>query len=155
MAKKAILHPQEIEVYYIIPTLRRALAGCLAQQGMKQKDIATLLGINTAAISQYRSNKRGNQVTFSMEIQREIQKSAVLIKDKLSYFRETQRLLRHIRTTNTLCQIHKQFTAIPEGCDPEHIGCHLMPLTSSTISLIPPITPLAVLSVPLTPETKT
>ncbi len=139
MAHKAILHPQEIEVFYIIPSLRRALAESMAERGMKQKDIATLLGINTAAISQYRSNKRGNQVQFTAEVQTEIQKSAALIKDKLSYFRETQRLLRHIRTTNTLCQIHKQFTAIPEGCDPEHIGCQVMPLIPLT-----PSTPLTI-----------
>lgn len=136
MSKKAILHPQEIEVFYIIPSLRRALAESMAERGMKQKDIAILLGINTAAISQYRSNKRGNQVQFSPEVQTEIQKSATLIKDKLSYFKETQRLLRHIRTTNALCQIHKQFTDIPLGCEPESIGCHSMLLEAPT-SLTP------------------
>lgn len=142
MSKKPILHPQEIEVFYIIPSLRRALAESMATAGMKQKDIANLLGINTAAISQYRSNKRGNQVKFTPEVQTEIQKSATLIKDKLSYFRETQRLLRHIRTTNALCQIHKQFTDIPVGCEPEHIGCHGMPMEA----LIPstPLTPLTI-----------
>lgn len=142
MSKKAILHPQEIEVFYIIPSLRRALAESMSKQGMKQKDIASLLGINTAAISQYRSNKRGNLVQFTLEVQAEIQKSAALIKDKLSYFRETQRLLRHIRTTNALCQIHKQFTDIPVGCEPEHIGCHVMPMGALTPLI--PLTPLTI-----------
>ena len=124
MVNKPLLHPQEIEVYYIIPTLRRYLALYLKQQGMKQKDIAVLLGVNTAAISQYTSNKRGHKVEFDDAILQEIQKSAALITDKITYFRETQRLLKHIRFTNTLCQIHKQFTDIPSGCEPRLIGCH-------------------------------
>ncbi len=124
MVNKPLLHPQEIEVFYIIPALRRSLARYMKQQGMKQKDIAALLGVNTAAISQYTSNKRGHKVEFDEAILQEIQKSAQLIEDKISYFRETQRLLRYLRQTNVLCQIHKQFTGIPAGCEPQIIGCH-------------------------------
>ena len=54
MASKLLL-PQEIETFYVIPSLRRQLALCLKEKGMKQKDIAQLLGIDTAAVSQYLS----------------------------------------------------------------------------------------------------
>ncbi|MBI2573623.1 hypothetical protein HYV86_07195 [Candidatus Woesearchaeota archaeon] len=123
MVNKAMLHPQEIETYYIIPTVRKYFALFLVDQGLKQKDVAAMLGVHTAAISQYRSKKRGMQVTFPPEIINEMKKSALKIKDHFSYFQEMQRLLHLIRKTKVLCQIHHQFSPIPQGCDPHKIGC--------------------------------
>ena len=91
---KTVLHPQEIETFYIIPTLRRYFAIYLQETGMKQKDVAELLGINSATISQYRSNKRGNLVHFEPHIEAEIKLSALRIKSRLSYFKETQHILQ-------------------------------------------------------------
>ena len=117
-------HPQEIETFYVIPTLRRYLALYMKKQGLKQKDIAALLMINTATISQYQSNKRGHQLNFDSATLTEIKKSALVIQDRLSYLRETQRLLQFIRSTKELCTIHKKFSEVPKGCDPHDIGCH-------------------------------
>ena len=128
MVNKALLHPQEIETYYIIPTIRKYFALYLVEQGRKQKEVAELLGIHTAAISQYRSNKRATQITFPPEIISEMKKSAFKIKDHYSYFQETQRLLVLIRKTKVLCQIHHQFSSIPQGCDPHKVGCITKPL---------------------------
>ncbi|HIG93128.1 TPA: hypothetical protein HA242_03460 [Candidatus Woesearchaeota archaeon] len=119
-----LLHPQEIETFYVIPTLRRYLALYLKEQGMKQKDIASLLMINTATISQYQSNKRGHQIDFDKNMLAEIKKSAVRIKDRMNYLREIQHLLRLIRSTKTLCEIHKKFSDVPKGCEPAETGCH-------------------------------
>ncbi len=127
MASKLLL-PQEIETFYVIPSLRRQLALCLKEKGMKQKDIAHLLGIDTAAISQYISNKRGSKIKFEGKVLQEIHTSAEAIKDHYSYLRETQRLLRIIRETNTLCQIHKLFSPVPGNCEPKEVGCHQLPI---------------------------
>jgi predicted transcriptional regulator len=118
-----ILLPQEVETFYIIPSLRKHFSIYMKGLGMKQKDIAELLMVNTAAISQYQSEKRGNQVTFTPEIKDEIKISAHKIKDTITYMQETQRILRLIRTSKFLCQIHKQFSAVPEACNPEIVGC--------------------------------
>src|SRR3989344_4509554 len=80
MTKKTILHPQEIETFYIIPALRKQLALQLKSNGLKQKDIAELLGINSATISQYHSQKRGSQIKFPLCIIKEIKLSAKKIK---------------------------------------------------------------------------
>jgi uncharacterized protein len=125
MPLKTTLHPQEVETYYIIPTIRRYVALFLVENGMKQKDVATLLGVNTAAISQYRSNKRGSKIELPEPIVIEIKESARRVKDTFSYFQETQRLLHIIRQTKTLCQIHKQVSFVPENCTPEFMGCSL------------------------------
>lgn len=124
MVNKSLLHPQEIEVFYVLPALRRQMALVFKAKGMKQKDIAKLLGTTTATISQYVSRKRGNLVQFNPEVQAAIAQSTAKVKDRLSYFREIQHLLHHIRNTNALCEIHKQFTDVPLGCEPETIGCH-------------------------------
>ena len=52
--------PQEIELWYVIPSLRKALVTVLKKKGMKQKDIAPLLGISEPAVSQYMKDKRAS-----------------------------------------------------------------------------------------------
>ncbi|MBI2146530.1 hypothetical protein HYU22_04275 [Candidatus Woesearchaeota archaeon] len=127
MVNKMIL-PQEIETFYVIPALRKHLALELDKNGMKQKDVAAILGINTAAISQYRSAKRGGKIHFNEPIVAEISTSASRINDRLSYIRETQRLLRVIRAQGVLCTIHKQLANIPEQCEPKSVGCQHLEL---------------------------
>ncbi|MBI2151448.1 hypothetical protein HYU21_01835 [Candidatus Woesearchaeota archaeon] len=121
---KTILHPQEVETFYVLPSLRKHLAHTLKGLGLKQKEIAHIMGINSATISQYRSSKRGHFVNFNVDIKKEIKKSALLIKDRSTYLKETQRLLRFIRETNALCKIHKLFSEVPKECDPLFMGCH-------------------------------
>jgi len=125
---KILLLPQEIETFYILPSIRRYLTFSMGELGLKQKDVAHLLGINSATISQYRSSKRGNQVKFNKEVLAQIKQSAGRIKDRTSYLQETQRILQYIRQTNALCQVHKLFSEVPKECDPKHIGCHHLPM---------------------------
>ncbi|MBI2662584.1 helix-turn-helix domain-containing protein [Candidatus Woesearchaeota archaeon] len=124
MTKKTILHPQEIETFYVIPALRKQLALQLKADGLKQKDIAELLGINSATISQYRSQKRGSQIKFPLCMIKEIKISAKKIKDRFTYLQQTQHLLNIIREKNMLCLIHQQFSDIPQNCNPKDIGCY-------------------------------
>lgn len=68
--------PQEIDVWYILPAIRRELAISLKKEGMKQKDIAIRLRVTNAAISQYLSNKRASEIKFSDKIKKEIKLAA-------------------------------------------------------------------------------
>ena len=120
---KAFLMPQEIETFYVIPALRSNLADALREKGMKQKDVAEIMGINSATISQYKSQKRGQKISFTAEIITEIKKSASKISDRYTYIYETQRLLRIIRERKVLCHIHHQFSDVPSLCDPGKVGC--------------------------------
>ena len=91
---------------------------------MKQKDIADILMINTATISQYSSTKRGHKISFNEFILKEIKKSADAIQDQMSYIRETQRILKVIRFSGAICEIHKQVSLVPNGCEQPVTGCH-------------------------------
>ena len=124
MVKQKLLQPQEIEVFYVIPALRKHLAVQMKANGLKQKDIATLLGIEDAAVSQYINNKRGDKIKFDENISREIVKSAKNIKDHLTLLNETQRLLNLIRKTGALCKIHKTISGVPAGCSAKNESCH-------------------------------
>ena len=90
---------------------------------MKQKDIAKALQIQEATVSQYLSNKRGHQIDFDEDIQKEIKKSSKNISDMGTYIFEMQRLLQIIRSSKTICEVHKQFSNVPNSCSHETMGC--------------------------------
>ena len=65
--------PQEIEVRYILPAIRRELARIFIQEhNLSQKEAANVLGLTEAAISQYLHYKRAKEVVFSDIIVNEI-----------------------------------------------------------------------------------
>ena len=103
---KKLLQPQEIEVFYVLPALRRELAVSLKSAGNSQKDIAALLGVTGAAVSQYFSSKRASQIKFSVELKKAIGESAAKIADDISLMNEMQRLLKLTRTERVACQVH-------------------------------------------------
>ncbi len=123
MVHRLLLHPQEIEVFYILPALRRQLVLFMKERGLKQKEIAKLLEINEAAISQYVSGKRGHQIEFGGRIVEEIKASAQRISNQATLLMEMQRLLKAIRESKALCETHRKFSSVPVGCDPIVMGC--------------------------------
>ena len=73
--------PHEIIVWYVLPSLRKALVTELKGLGMPQKDIAKLMKITEASVSQYLHNKRGSKdIRFGQVMQKQIKKSALKIR---------------------------------------------------------------------------
>ena len=68
--------PQEIEVWYVIPAIRRELAKAMINTGLTQKEIAKIMGITEAAVSQYIHSKRAKEIAFSKKVLEEIKISA-------------------------------------------------------------------------------
>lgn len=120
---QVFLYPQEIEVFYLIPGLKREIACALKEQGKKQKDIAKLLHTEEATISQYLHNKRGMHAHFPELFRAEVRKATKHITDEISLLRETQTLLRKAKTSGILCQLHKKFSPIPNECHVGLTGC--------------------------------
>ncbi len=112
-----LLHPQEIEVYYILPALRRELSIALKRKGLEQKRIAELLGVTAAAVSQYLRNKRASDFRFDQQLQEEIGKAADRITSTPVMVAETQRLLSLSRLSGMTCQIHHKVSGISKTCD--------------------------------------
>lgn len=120
---KKFLHPQEIETYYVIPSIRKHLTIFMKEKGLKQMEIAKILAIKDAAVSQYLSEKRGNQLNFDKKIIEEIRKASNTIVDEKTMVMETQRLLGFIRNSAQLCQIHRKYCIVPKECNPKQMGC--------------------------------
>ena len=102
------MQPQEIEVWYIIPSLRRELAAALVKKGLTQRRVAELLGVTEAAVSQYMSKKRAHEVVFGKEIRIEIGKAADAIAEGGCVVAQVQRLCGLVKKKGLLCKVHRK-----------------------------------------------
>lgn len=105
------LLPQEIEVWYIIPAVRKEFARLLTKEhGLSYEKAGTALGISKAAVSQYLSNKRANKVCLNAKTKAEIKKSAVLVFENARVaMTEIQRILKFMKDSHCSCNVCKQY----------------------------------------------
>jgi len=110
------LLPQEIEVWYLIPVLRKELSVSLKKKGLSQKEIADLLGLTPAAVSQYIKEKRGkDNIPDSLKLLIEIYSNKI-IRDEENrnfYFLE---LSKKAVSCGYLCYLHKKHEVIQDNC---------------------------------------
>lgn len=114
------LMPQEIEVWYLIPALRRELAKIFISDFKKtQKEISKILGVTESAISQYIKSKRASKLKFSKQEIEEIKKAAKkIISDEKSSNEHFYKLCVKFRGCQSLCKLHrKQDDSLPKNCD--------------------------------------
>ncbi|MBM3282436.1 MAG: hypothetical protein FJY86_03815 [Candidatus Diapherotrites archaeon] len=122
MPRLSLLQPQEIEVFFILPALRRDLAKTMKEPflHLDQKSIAKRLGITEPAVSQYLNNKRATKVVFSPHVHGLIRAAAPKIVDDVSLIRETQFLLSAAREELVACKVHEELVPALKGCK----ACH-------------------------------
>ncbi len=109
--------PQEIEVWYIIPSIRAELVKFMLKDGLKQREIAKKLGLRESAVSQYVKKKRGKEINLPIRIKKQIEKSAqLIIKDKKNPSHEIQRICRLVRKEGTLRKIRHSLGYKCEHC---------------------------------------
>jgi hypothetical protein len=103
--------PQEIEVWYIIPAIRKEFARILTEKhSMTLEKAGNLIGVSKAAISQYLSNKRAGKFKLPKEIKKEIEKSAnIIAKDEKKAIEEIERILDLIRKSRGSCSACKRY----------------------------------------------
>ena len=79
--------PQEIEVWYILPAIRRDLTKSMINDlHLTQKEIAKIMGLTEAAVSQYIHSKRAKEIVFSNAVLKEIKQS------KIQDYQKTQKI---------------------------------------------------------------
>ena len=116
---------QEIEVWYIIPAVRKELARLLTRKyELSYEKSGAILGVSKAAVSQYLSNKRANKVKLTPEVKKEVGKSAKIIADnpKLA-LGEMQRILKFMKENKCSCDVCKKYNKEVLGycnCDPNY-----------------------------------
>jgi uncharacterized protein len=111
--------PQEIAVWYVIPSLRKELAKqMLKSRGLTQKSVASILGITEPAISQYLSDKRASEIKFSPKAMADIRKAAELIlKEPKNARVYIYRLSNLLMKTKEACRLHMALDGtVKRGC---------------------------------------
>ncbi len=114
--------PEEMEVWYILPAIRRECAKIMVQRGLSQREIAKKLFITEAAVSHYIKGKRGD-IEFPESIQKEINQSVTQLLQNGTIIQEFENLCRKIRASGFLCIIHKKYGITPKECEKGEIIC--------------------------------
>jgi len=114
--------PQDIEVRYILPAIRRELARIFIEgHKLSQKEAANILGLTEAAISQYQHSKRAKEVIFSNSVINEIRVSADRIladrANKQRLIAEMYRICNLTTVKQILCDIHRAQSKELESCN--------------------------------------
>lgn len=109
--------PQEIELYYIVPSIRKELSKVMSKKGLSQKEISKKLGITESAVSQYLKNKRASKIKFDLKTKKYIEKSAFNIIKGAHVITELQKISHIMKKDLTICKIHHTYDSnIPKEC---------------------------------------
>lgn len=112
--------PCEMVVWYVIPAIRSELAKQLLGLGMKQKKISELMDITQPAVSQYITDKRGNELELSDNIKELIKEFAEdLYTEKATKFDiipRTCSICHQIKAEDVMCQLHHEKGNVPSEC---------------------------------------
>lgn len=105
------LLPQEIEVWYIIPAIRREMSKVFVKKyDMTLEKAGSLLGITKAAVSQYLNKKRAGKVKLPEDIRREIENSAgIIVEDEKRAVGEIMRILKLMKEKGCSCGVCRKF----------------------------------------------
>ncbi len=113
-----VIQPQELEVFYIIPALRREITHGLRSVGKDQKEIAKLLQVSEPSVSHYVNSHRASQVQFDDKIKEQIKTVSQELNEHKDVVSSTQKLLRLVRDERIICKVCHEVNKeqITAGC---------------------------------------
>ncbi len=114
---RKVTYPQEIEVWYVLPAIRKHIAIALIKKGMSQKEVAKIMGITEASISHYKKEKRAStEILDTPQIKEQIAITVEkVIKDNNTLTSEILRLNKLVKDSGLLCKIYAQNTSLDES----------------------------------------
>jgi predicted transcriptional regulator len=121
LRQRKFILPQAIELYYLIPSLRKQLAIALMKRGLKQKEVARLLSLTPSAISQYLSGKRATNKIGALagaieksaeKIESRVGKVGKIDRDKDYAHKELLRLIKIAERKGIMCELCKAHNKI-------------------------------------------
>jgi predicted transcriptional regulator len=103
--------PQEIEVWYVIPAIRRELSKILFDKyKLKQKEISKILGTTEAAVSQYLSKKRAREIKFPREMDKDFDLACgKIMGDNKKVVNEMMNLVKLAKEKKVSCCMCKKY----------------------------------------------
>jgi len=111
------LLPQEMQIRYLFPVIRKEIALQLQNEGLKQKEISETMGLTEAAVSQYLNNKRGNELKLTSKEKKIIKDSIKELTTKKARITEYLiKISKKIGISKKLCEIHHSLEDLPHDC---------------------------------------
>lgn len=111
MAK--LIFPQEIEVWYVLPQVRKKIALKMVEKGLKQKEVAKIMGITPAAVCQYKGSKRAKEDFFDEEMNKKSDISVKkIIKNNNALAEEIIKLTNLAKSKGIICKLYKDKCAL-------------------------------------------
>lgn len=113
------IFPQEVEVWYLIPAIRKELAKSLIKDfGFNQKKVSEIFSVTEGAVSQYIKSKRGNELKFNKREIKELKETArKIVSNEKKAGEYIYKLCIKLRGTESLCKLHKKYDrAVPRNC---------------------------------------
>lgn len=105
-----MLLPQEIEVWYVLPALRREMCKEMVKGGLTQRKTAEIFGLTEAAVSHYINSKRASKIKFKKGFLIELRSICGMIKEgKMTAYEGLQILCREFRKSGQICAVHRRF----------------------------------------------
>ncbi len=111
----------EIIVEKVLPPVRAEIAHRLSEKGMKQKDIAGVMGLTPAAVNQYMKKARGKENSLIQEneaIDRKLNELVErLAEEELSHEQKVTALCNicsEIRKQGLICSMHSEGMSLKE-----------------------------------------
>lgn len=109
------IFPQQVELNYLIPSLRKELAVAMKDLGLSQRETAKRLMVTEAAVSQYFSEKRAGTVEFNTHVLSKIKEVAKEI-NSANFQIEMQGLLKLTLHEKITCHVCRDITNTPNTC---------------------------------------
>ncbi len=110
--------PQELDVWYVLPAIRKEFALEMIKQGLTQREVAELLSLTEAAISHYKNENRAKEDLIDNATKAEIKKAVKrIIENNHLVFSEIMRIDNRLKQNGIFCKIHKSKSSTPECCE--------------------------------------
>ena len=106
---KKLMFPQEFDVWYILPAIKKKLALKLIEKGIPQKEVAEILKTTPATISHYKKDKRVKEDILGDKIDNLIIQAANKInQDNNLFFHEVIKINNQIKEQGLFCKIFQE-----------------------------------------------
>jgi len=116
--------PQEVEVFYLIPALRKELSHLfVTEHSLSQREAAGILGLTESAVSQYLKDKRASGITFTVDEKKIVNVGAKkILADRDHASKHIFDLTVELRGSKSMCDLHKSLdSGVAKDCD---MCCH-------------------------------
>ncbi|MBO3842302.1 MAG: helix-turn-helix domain-containing protein [Candidatus Brockarchaeota archaeon] len=104
----------ELTYRYVVPSVRRALAGKLVEKGIRRREAAELLGLSRSAVSRYLNSERGVLIKIAglEDVMNLVEKLAEnIIQGEIDEYRvqeEIAKIATYFMSKKYFCRTHKK-----------------------------------------------